>query len=169
MMHVPVTSVHGSCGGVRRRRRILRRGHLEHHPHAQTAPARAANAGHKPHPAVRPKAGSCWQMAELKADRRDVDEAQEAFGCLVVSRVATRRAFFSLLKHRSTRVDRNPELSSFAHRNDWQHLAHFHSLADVVRVVAALVEQDARLRQVVGHDQIEAEVVLVCPLKSGPP
>lgn len=159
-MLVPVTTVHGSCGGLPRRRRILRRGYLEHHPYAQTAFARAANAGHKPHPAVRPTARSCWKIAELKADL-NVDEAEKAFGVLVIPR--GNAAFFSLLKHRSTSVDGHPELSSFAHRNALQHIAHFHGLADMVRVVAAVPEQDARLRQVVGYYQIEAKVIRCLP------
>ena len=109
-------------------------------------------------------------MAEPEADRCDVDEAQEAFGCLVVAGgdpagvlQLVEAPLNEVTQAIEPAVDGHTELSRLPHRNDCQNVAGFHGLPDGVGIVAAIREQDARLGQVVDHDQIEPEVVRCLP------
>lgn len=105
-------------------------------------------------------------MAEPEADRRDIDEAKEAFGGLVVAGGDT-ASVLELVEAPLDKVpqpvepaiDSDTEPARLAHRDHRQDATRLHGFANLVGVIAAIGQQDARLRQVVVHDQIKAQVV----------
>lgn len=105
-------------------------------------------------------------MTEAKADRRDIDEAQEALSRLVVARCDP-PGVLELVKAPLDQVAQAIErtvhpdafLAGFAHRDDRHHIALFHLCPDAVSVIPAICQQHAGTGQIVGHDQIEAEIV----------
>ena len=105
-------------------------------------------------------------MAEPEADRGDVDEAQEAFGGLVVTG-GDAAGVFQLVEAALDEVPKAVEravhgdahLAGLAHRDHRHDIARLHGFSNLVRVIATVGEQDAGLGQVVSHDQIEADVV----------
>lgn len=105
-------------------------------------------------------------MAEPKADRSDVDEPQEALSRLIVA-CCDAPGVLELVEAPLDQVAQAIErtvhadafLSGFAHRDDRQHIALFHFHPDAVGVISAIRQQHAGTGQVVGHDQIETEIV----------
>ena len=74
-------------------------------------------------------------MAEPETDRRDVDEAQEALGGLVVAGgdaagvfQPVEAAFDEVAQPVEGAIHRREQLASFAHGDDRYHVAHFHEL-----------------------------------------
>ena len=105
-------------------------------------------------------------MTQPEADGRDVDETQEAFGGLVVAGgdaagvfQPVEAAFDEVAQPVEGAIHRHPQLAGFPHGDHRQHVARLHGLANIVRIVAAIGQQDGGLGQVVGHHQIEAEIV----------
>ena len=105
-------------------------------------------------------------MADPKPDRRDVDEAKEALRSLVVTGGDTagvlqlvEAPFDKVSKTIQGPVDCSALFSLFAHGNDGQDIAFAHGFSNAVSVIASVGQQNTRCRQIVGHDQIEAEVV----------
>lgn len=101
-------------------------------------------------------------MAEPEADGRDVYEALEAFGGLVVAGSAA-AGIFELVEaalHQVAQpvegaVHGNAQLAGLPHRDDRHDIARLHGFANLVRVIAAICQQDAGFGQVVVHDQVE--------------
>ncbi len=61
-------------------------------------------------------------------------------------------------------VQGHAQLAGLAHRDDRNDVARFHGFSNLVRVIAAISQQDRRLGQVVVHDEIEALIVrCLCP------
>ncbi len=56
-------------------------------------------------------------------------------------------------------VHGHAQLAGFAHRDHLHHVACLQGLSNLIRVIAAICRRDARLLQVVVHDQIEAQIV----------
>jgi len=109
-------------------------------------------------------------MAEPEADRRYIDEAQEAFGGLVVAGCdaagvlqPVEAPLDEVARPVEGAIHGNAQLAGVAHGDDRHHIARLHGFANIVRVIAAICEQDARLGQIVGHDQIEAQIVRRLP------
>lgn len=105
-------------------------------------------------------------MAEPEADRRDVDEAEEAFGGLVIAGgdasgvlQLVEAPLDQVAPPIELAVDGDVQLSALPHRYDRHDVACFHGSANVVRVIAPIRQQDGRLGQVVGHDEVEAPIV----------
>ena len=102
-------------------------------------------------------------MAEPEADRGEVDEAKEALGGLVVARgdaagvlQFVEAALDEVPQSVEGAVDGNAQLSGLAHRDDRHDVPRLHGFSNLVRVIAAICQQDARLWQVAVHDQVEA-------------
>lgn len=55
------------------------------------------------------------------------------------------------------------QLAGLSHRDDRHHIARFDGFPDIVRVIAAIGQQDAGLWQIVAHDQVEAQIVRCLP------
>ena len=55
------------------------------------------------------------------------------------------------------------QLAGLAYRGDGHHVARLHGFANIVRVMAAIRQQDAGRGRVVGHDRVEAQIVLSAP------
>lgn len=109
-------------------------------------------------------------MAEPQADRRDVDEAEEAFGSLVVTCGDTagvlhlvEAALDEVAQAVEGAIHGDAQLAGLAHRDDRHDVARLHGFSNLVRVIAAIRQQDARLWQVVVHDQVEAQIVRCLP------
>ena len=105
-------------------------------------------------------------MAEPKPDRRDVDEAQEAFGRLVVTGgdpagilELVEAAFDQIAQPVEGAIHADAPLARLPHWDHWQGIALLYGSANAVSVVSPVGEQDARGGQVVGHHQIEPEIV----------
>ena len=105
-------------------------------------------------------------MADPETDRRDVNEAEEAFRRLVVASRDTPgvlelvEATFDQIPQAIQRaIDTNPLLAGLAHRYHGQDVARLHAFSDLVCIVAAIREQHARAGQIIRHHQIEAEIV----------
>lgn len=103
-------------------------------------------------------------MADPETDRRDVNEAEEAFRRLVVAGRDTpgvlelgEAAFDQIPQAIQRAIDTNPLLAGLAHRYHGQDVAHLHASSDLVCIVAAIREQHARAGQIIR--QIEAEIV----------
>ena len=105
-------------------------------------------------------------MAEPEADGCDVDEREVAFGGFVVAGgdaagvlQLVEAALDEVAQPVEDAIHCHTQLAVFPHGDHRQHIARLHGLANIVRVVAAICQQDGRLWQVVCHDQIEAEIV----------
>jgi hypothetical protein len=105
-------------------------------------------------------------MAEPEADRCDVDEAQEALGGLVVAcghpagvLELVEAAFDEVAQSVKGAVHGQAPLAGLAHWDHRYDVARFHGFANLIRVIAAICQQDARFGQIVVHDQIEAQIV----------
>ena len=105
-------------------------------------------------------------MAQPESDGRDVDEAQEALGGLVVAggdaagvfeRVEA--ALDEVAKPVEGAIHGHPLLTGFPQGDHRQHIARLHGPANIIKIVATIGQQDGRLGQVVGHDQIESEII----------
>ena len=112
-------------------------------------------------------------MAEPKADRCDVDEAQEAFGCLVVASgdsagvfQLVEAALDEVAQPVEGTVHRDEQPAYLSHGDNRDDVTGFHGFANIVRVITPIRQQDAGLRQVVGHDQIEAQIVRRLPRRN---
>lgn len=105
-------------------------------------------------------------MAEPQPDRRDVDEAQEALGGFIVS-CCDAASIFELVEAAFNQVAQLVERAIHAYarfsglsHGDYRHgLAFYYGSPNAVSVVSPVGEQDARDGQVVGHHQVEAEIV----------
>ena len=109
-------------------------------------------------------------MAEPEADGRNVDEAQEAFGSFVVTGgnasgilQLVEAPLDEVAQFVEPAINRDAQLSGFPHGYHWHDVACFHRFANVVRVIAAICQKDARFGQVVVHDQIKAQIVRCLP------
>ena len=105
-------------------------------------------------------------MTEPKSDRRDVDEAQEAFGCLVAAccdASCVLELVEAALDQVAQAIERTIHTSALftclAHRDDGQDIAILHARPDAVGVISAICQQHFGTVQIVSHDQIEAEIV----------
>ena len=105
-------------------------------------------------------------MAEPEADRCDVDEAQEALGGFVVAGSDAacvlqfvEAALDEVAQPVEGAVHGDAQLAGLAHRDDRLNVARLHGFSNLVRVIAAIRQQDARLWQVVVHDEVEAQIV----------
>jgi hypothetical protein len=105
-------------------------------------------------------------MAEPETDRGDVDEPQEALCGFVVAGgdaagvlQLVEAALDEVAQPVEGAIHGDTELAGLAHGDDRHNVARFHCFANLVRVIAAIRQQDARFRQVVVHDQIEAQIV----------
>ena len=105
-------------------------------------------------------------MADPETDRRDVNEAEEAFRRLVVAGRDTpgvlelvEAAFDQITQAIQRAIDTNPLLAGLSHRDHGQDVARLHAFSDLVCIVAAIREQHARAGQIIRHHQIEAEIV----------
>lgn len=85
-------------------------------------------------------------MADPEAERRYVDEAQEALGSLVVAGcdgTCVLQLFEAALDEVSQpvehAVDRDTEPAELAHCDDWHDVARLHGFANLARVIAAIV------------------------------
>jgi hypothetical protein len=109
-------------------------------------------------------------MAEPEADRRDVDEAQEAFGRFVITG-GDAPSFFQFIEAPLDEVAQSVELAvnshaqfrGFSHRDCRHNIASFHGFAKVARAIAPVRQQDAWLRRVGVHDQAEAQIIRCLP------
>jgi len=88
-------------------------------------------------------------MAEPEADRRDVDEAQEAFGGLVVAGgdatgvlQLVEAALDEVAQFVEPAIHGNSELAGLAHWDDRYHVARLHGFANIVRDIATIRQQD---------------------------
>jgi len=105
-------------------------------------------------------------MAKPKADRRDVDGAQETLSRLVVA-CCDASGVLELIEApldqvaqaRERPVHADAFLAGFAHRDDWQNIACIHVLPNAVSVITPIREQYPGIGQVVSHHQIETEIV----------
>jgi hypothetical protein len=105
-------------------------------------------------------------MAKPEADRGDVDEAQEALRGFVVAG-GDAAGVFELVEASldevalpvKATVHSHAQLAGLAHRDHRHDVARLHDLSNLVRVIAAIRQQDGGLRQVVVLDEVEAQIV----------
>ena len=109
-------------------------------------------------------------MAEPDADRGDVDEAQEALCGFVVAGgdaagilELVEAALDQVAQAIELAVDGDAEPSGLSHRDYRHDVSCLHGFANIVRVMAAIRQQDAGRGRVVGHDRVEAQIVLSAP------
>lgn len=88
-------------------------------------------------------------MAEPEADRRYVDEAQEALGCLVVMSgnaagilQLVEAALDEVAEPVERAVNGHAQLAGFSHRDHGYDVARFHGFSNLVRVIAPIRQQD---------------------------
>ena len=105
-------------------------------------------------------------MAEPETDRGDVDETQKTFCSLVVAGCnatsvleLVEAALDEVPQSIQGVIDANAHLAGLAHGDHRHHVSRFHGFSYVVRVIAAISQQNAWFRQVVLHDQVESEIV----------
>lgn len=109
-------------------------------------------------------------MAEPEADRGYVDEPEEAFGGLEVAGgdaagvlEFVEAALDEVAQAVEDTVYGHTQLAGLAHRDDRYDVARFHGFANLVRVIAAVGEENGWFRHVVVHDQVEAQIVRCLP------
>lgn len=105
-------------------------------------------------------------MAEPEADRGEVDEAQEALGGFVIAGgdatgvlELVEAELDAVAQPLKGTVRRHAQLAGLAHRDHRDDVARLHDFSHLIRVIAAICQQDPRFGQVIVHDQIEAEMV----------
>ena len=105
-------------------------------------------------------------MAEPEADRGDVDEAQEAL-CGFVVACGDAACVLELVEASLDEVAQpvkgtvhgHAQLAGLAHRDHRHDVPRLHCFSNLVRVIAAIRQQDGGLWQVVVRDEVEAQIV----------
>ena len=105
-------------------------------------------------------------MSEPKADRCDVDEAQEAFSSLVIAGCdapGILEFVEASLNHVAQPVKSvihiHAHLAGLAHWNLSKDAALIHDFPNTFSIITPICQQHLGLRQVIGHNQIETEII----------
>jgi len=105
-------------------------------------------------------------MAEPEADRRDVDETQEAFCSLVVARCDTpsifeliEASFDQIAETIQRAVHADAHFPGFPHGYLSQNITGIHRFAYSISIIATIRQQHSGARQIVRHDQIKTKIV----------